>query len=114
AFKEYSQAAVLQMLVDALPRVAKELAAPMGAIDKLTVISTEGAGALPKMVVNNLGQLQQLVKDMVGVDIASMITGFTEGAMGNAPSASPKKLPPTGAPSITRPTPPTPRDGDSA
>lgn len=81
AFKEYSQAAVIQMLVDALPRVAQELASPMGAIDKLTVISTEGAGALPRMVVNNLAQLQDLVKDMVGVDLAGMISGFAEGAL---------------------------------
>ena len=107
AFKEYSQAAVFQMLVDALPKVARELASPMAAIDKLTVISTEGAGALPKMVVNNLGQLQQLVKDMVGVDLAGMIGGFAESSLDNGPSRAsgksapaPRPITPTAGPTV--------------
>lgn len=48
AFAKYNEAAVLQMLVEVLPQVAREVAAPMAAIDKLTVASTDGAGALPR------------------------------------------------------------------
>jgi len=84
AYREYSQAAILQMVVDTLPLVAKELAAPMAAIDKLTVISSEGAAALPKAVVSNFAQVQQLVKDVSGVDLAGLVGSLVAGA-GSAP-----------------------------
>ncbi|MDQ2757715.1 MAG: flotillin family protein, partial [Actinomycetota bacterium] len=84
AYREYSQAAVLQMVVDTLPLVARELAAPMAAIDKLTVISSDGAGALPKAVVSNFTQVQQLVKDVSGVDLAGLMGSFLSGS-GPAP-----------------------------
>ncbi len=52
AFAAYNDAAVLQMLIEVLPQLAHEVAAPMAAIDKLTVISTDGAGEVPKQVTN--------------------------------------------------------------
>ena len=65
----------LQMLVEVLPQVAHEVAAPMAAIDKLTVISQEGAGALPKAVSNNLMQTLQLVQDTTGFDLGAALGG---------------------------------------
>jgi hypothetical protein len=53
AFKNYNDAAVLQMLVEILPEMAGKIAAPLGSIDKLTVVSTDGAGQLPKQVTDN-------------------------------------------------------------
>ena len=47
AFAGYNEAAVLQMLIEVMPKVAAELARPMAGIDKLTVISADGAGELP-------------------------------------------------------------------
>ncbi|HEY9522753.1 MAG TPA: SPFH domain-containing protein, partial [Thermopolyspora sp.] len=43
AFAQYGDAAVLQMLVEVLPHVVAKAAEPLSAIDKLTVISTDGA-----------------------------------------------------------------------
>jgi flotillin len=73
AFKQYNDAAVLQMLVEVLPQVAREVAAPMGAIDKLTVVSTDGAGALPKQVTDNLVQTLELVKNTTGFDVEKLM-----------------------------------------
>jgi flotillin len=73
AFTHYNEAAVLQMLVEVLPRVAKEVAAPIAAIDQLTVLSTDGAGALPKQVNDNLTQTLEMLKTSTGLDLGSMI-----------------------------------------
>ena len=54
AFAHYNDAAVLQMLIEVLPQIAREVAAPIGDIDQLTVVSTDGAGALPKQVNDNV------------------------------------------------------------
>ncbi len=76
AFAMYNEAAVLQMLVEVLPKVAHEVAAPMSSIDKLTVISTDGAGQVPKQVTNNIVQTMELLKNATGVDLENLIQGY--------------------------------------
>lgn len=73
AFARYNEAAVLQMLIEVLPQIAKEVAAPISAIDHLTVISTDGAGALPKQVTDNVTQTLQMLKTSTGLDLEQMI-----------------------------------------
>ena len=73
AFAHYNEAAVLQMLIEVLPQMAREVAAPISAIDQLTVISTEGAGALPRQVTDNVTQTLQLLKSSTGLDLESLI-----------------------------------------
>lgn len=88
AFARYNEAAVLQMLVEVLPKVAKEVAAPMAAIDKLTVVSTDGAGALPRQVTDNLVKTMELLKNTTGVDLESLVQRYArpEGGAGRLPS----------------------------
>lgn len=80
AFARYNDAAVLQMLIEVLPQLAKEVAAPMAAIDKLTVVSTDGAGALPKQVTDNVVQTLELLKNTTGVDLQGIVQRYTEPA----------------------------------
>ncbi len=76
AFANYNEAAVLQMLVEILPQMAEKVAAPMGNIDALTVISSDGASSLPRQVSDNLLQTMQLVKDTTGFDLGSVLEKF--------------------------------------
>ena len=87
AFAKYNEAAVLQMLVEVLPQVAREVAAPMAAIDKLTVVSTDGAGALPKQVTDNLVQTMELLKNTTGVDLQELVGRYASRGS-TAPAAS--------------------------
>ncbi|MEX0427792.1 flotillin family protein [Nocardioides sp. DS6] len=73
AFASYNDAAVLQMLIEVLPHIAKEVAAPIAAIDRLTVLSTDGAGALPKQVTDNVAQTLTMLKTTTGLDLESLI-----------------------------------------
>lgn len=73
AFASYNDAAVLQMLIEVLPQVAREVAAPISAIDNLTVLSTEGAGAIPKQVNDNVIQTLNMLKTTTGVDLGAML-----------------------------------------
>ena len=78
AFAHYNDAAVLQMLIEVLPEIAERVAAPMANIETLTVVSTEGASALPKAVASNMLQTLQLVKDTTGYDLTTVLEGFTQ------------------------------------
>ncbi|MCV2396065.1 SPFH domain-containing protein [Actinotalea sp. M2MS4P-6] len=80
AFARYNEAAILQMLVEVLPQVAHEVAAPMAAIDQLTVLSTDGAAALPKQVTDNLTQTLAMLKNTTGFDLQALLDRFTGGA----------------------------------
>lgn len=73
AFAHYNEAAVLQMLIEVLPQVAEKVAAPLSSIDKLTVVSTDGASALPKTVNDNMLQTVELVKNTTGIDLLDVL-----------------------------------------
>lgn len=83
AFAHYNDAAVLQMLIEVLPQVAREVAAPLAAIDNLNVISTDGAGALPRQVTDNVVQTLSMLQTSTGLDLQGMIRSAVEGAGGN-------------------------------
>ena len=80
AFAAYNEAAVLQMLIEVLPKVAHEIAAPMSAIDKFTVISSDGAAAIPKQVTDNLVQTMALLKSTTGLDLEQIVQRYAGGA----------------------------------
>jgi len=87
AFAHYNDAAVLQMLIEVLPQIAKEVAAPISAIDQLTVVSTDGAGALPKQVTSNVVETLNMLKTTTGLDLDALIkksVGSAAGKLGLA------------------------------
>ncbi|WP_406095015.1 flotillin family protein [Streptomyces sp. NBC_01013] len=73
AFAQYGDAAVLQMLVEVLPQVVARASEPLSAIDKLTVISTDGAGQLSRTVADNVAQGMELLSSTTGVDLAALL-----------------------------------------
>ncbi len=88
AFAHYNEAAVLQMLIEVLPQIAKEVAAPISAIDQLTIVSTDGAGALPKQVTDNVTQTMSMLKASTGLDLEELIRRAVPNVVnGRAPTA---------------------------
>jgi flotillin len=79
AYEKYGEAAVIQLLIEKAPEIARELAAPMGNIDKLTEISTDGASALPKAVANNFSQLDDVIGSLTGTKLTDLISGLGKG-----------------------------------
>lgn len=73
AFDRYGEAAVLQMLVEVLPQVVAKASEPLSAVDKMTVISTDGAGRLPRTVADNVAQGMELLGSTTGVDLAGLL-----------------------------------------
>jgi flotillin len=73
AFNEYGEAAVLDLLVRVLPQVVQAASAPIGEIDKMTVISTDGASALTRSVATNVAQGMQLGTELTGIDLPALL-----------------------------------------
>lgn len=76
AYKHYGEAAVLDIVADALPKVVAEAARPLSQIDKVTVISTDGASQTVKNVTNTVAQGTELTKALLGVDLGELLQSF--------------------------------------
>jgi len=78
AWKEYEEAALVDMMLKVLPRVAAEVSAPLAQTEKITMVSTGdgpiGASKLTDEMLSIMGSLPTMVKDMTGVDIKQKIT----------------------------------------
>nr|WP_153732071.1 flotillin family protein [Sporosarcina obsidiansis] len=82
AFEFYGQAAVLDMIVRMLPEYAKEVASPLGNIDKITVVDTgsgEGGGAnkVTSYATDLMSTLQETLKASSGIDVKEMLENYS-------------------------------------
>lgn len=84
AFARYGDAAVLQMLVEVLPHVVAKASEPLSAVDKMTVISTDGASRLSRTVTDNVAQGMELLSSTTGVDLAGLLKNLKGGTTGPA------------------------------
>ncbi|XP_023162782.1 flotillin-1 isoform X2 [Drosophila hydei] len=77
AWREYREAAMVEMLLDTLPKVAAEVAAPLSQARKITMISSGqgdiGAAKLTGEVLQIVNKVPELVKSITGVDIARSV-----------------------------------------
>lgn len=77
AWKEYKQAAMIDMFLDVLPKIAAEVAAPLSQAKKVTMVSSGtgeiGAAKLTGEVLDIVNRVPLLVKTLTGVDIAKVI-----------------------------------------
>lgn len=77
ALKKYGEAALAQELISRLPEIVRAAAEPLASIDNMTVISTDGASQLTKSVSSVLGEGQEIIKSLLGVDLSSFVQGIS-------------------------------------
>lgn len=80
--------AVLQMLVEVLPQVVAKASEPLSAIDKMTVISTDGASQRSRTVADNVAHGVELLNSTTGVDLAQLLKSITRRNSGPLPEAA--------------------------
>ena len=79
AMAKYGEAAIVEMIVDKLPDIMKEIARPLDQIDKLTVIDNggnQGASKVSKIVTDVAANGFEVLKDLTGVDISKVLNDF--------------------------------------
>lgn len=77
AWREYREAAMVEMLLDTLPKIAAEVAAPLSQTKKITMVSSGsseiGAAKLTGEVLQIVNKVPELVKSITGVDISRSV-----------------------------------------
>lgn len=81
AMKKYGQAAMMEMIVNALPEMARAIAEPLATIDKVTIIDSgngqSGVSSMGAYVPNVLAQTIAAVKETTGLDITEIMKANT-------------------------------------
>jgi len=80
AYKQYGDAAIMALVLEALPQIAAEVAAPLAKTDEIVLLG--GADKTTTEVNKLLGQLPPAVQALTGVDVT--------GALGKIPGATMK------------------------
>lgn len=71
AYKQYGEAATLQMIIERLPEIAEKVSAPLAKTEKMTFVSSDGStgSQLTRDVGKILGQLPDVVEGITGFDM---------------------------------------------
>ncbi|WP_054955527.1 flotillin family protein [Paenibacillus dakarensis] len=81
AFKQYGEAAILDIIVQMLPELAGKIAGPLSSIDKLTVVDTgkgEGAARVSNYVTELMSTAPEMLKSVSGIDVEQIIHNLTK------------------------------------
>jgi flotillin len=87
AWKNFNEAAVLNMIVDKMPELAQAFATQLAGIDKISIIEmgngAAGSGGVNKMMATvggGMSAMLDMLKDQFGVDIARLMQAKTDAA----------------------------------
>ena len=78
AWEQYTQAAILQQLLDKLPALASAVAQPLAQTDKIVVISNgseggTGASKITRDVTNTVAQIPEVIEALTGINLMDLL-----------------------------------------
>lgn len=97
AYKLYGEAATLELLVSRLPDVARAIAEPLGNVNDITIIDTDGASKLTRVTANTVREVDAVLESFTGASLSDLVGRFLQNS-GRAAGGSvedPPKSPPT-------------------
>ncbi len=84
AQRKMGEASILEMYLAALPEVVKNAAAPLAQTDRIVMYGDGNSSRLVKDVMQSSSQIIEGLKESTGIDLASLIAGYTTGKLGAA------------------------------
>ncbi|MBE5793038.1 MAG: flotillin family protein [Clostridiales bacterium] len=79
AMKKYGEAAVVEMVMAALPEIAKNVAEPLSKVDKITMYGEGNSAKLIQDIINGTTQVTEGITAGVGIDLKSLLMGALGG-----------------------------------
>ena len=81
AMKKYGEAAVIEMVMQALPEIAKNVAEPLSRVDKITMYGEGNSAKLLEDIVTGTTQVTEGITQGMGIDVKSLIAGMLGGKL---------------------------------
>ena len=86
AMKKYGEAAVIEMIMAALPDIAKNVAEPLSKVDKITMYGEGNSAKLLSDIVNGTTQVTEGMTAGLGIDLKALLAGFLGGKAAQTPA----------------------------
>jgi flotillin len=95
AMKKYGEAAIVEMVMQALPEIAKNVAEPLSRVDRITMYGEGNTAKLVQDIVRGTTQISDGLTEGMGIDLKALLAGFLGGKLGaqSAPAAPAAQLP---------------------
>ncbi|HYI45726.1 MAG TPA: SPFH domain-containing protein [Actinomycetota bacterium] len=90
AYKQYEEAATLELLVSRLPEVARAIAEPIGNVKEITIIDTEGANKLTRVTANTVKQVDAVVESFTGASLSQLVGRYLKSGNGEGTGGDPE------------------------
>jgi flotillin len=81
AMRKYGEAAVAEMIMAALPEIAKNVAEPLSKVDKITMYGEGNSAKLVGDIVNSTTQITEGISAGMGIDLKSLLMGALGGKL---------------------------------
>ncbi len=81
AMKKYGEAAVIEMVMQALPEIAKHVAEPLSKVDKITMYGEGNSAKLLGDIITGTTQVTEGITQGMGIDVKSLIAGMLGGRL---------------------------------
>lgn len=85
AMNKMQQAAVIEMVVDKLPEIYKNIAAPLANVDKITMYGSGNEAKLVESIMTSGNKISEGLKDSIGLDLKSLVSGIIGGKLVSTP-----------------------------
>ena len=79
AMKKYGQAAMVEMVMQALPDIARNVAEPLSKVEKITMYGEGNSAKLLQDIINGTTQITEGFTEGMGIDIKSLLAGLLGG-----------------------------------
>lgn len=93
AMQKYGEAAVIEMIMKAMPEIAKNVAEPLSKVDKITMFGEGNNTKLLSDIVNGTTQVTEGMTAGLGLDLKGLLAGFLGGKasqLGNIANVTPE------------------------
>lgn len=92
AMQQYGQAAMMEMVVNKLPEIARAVSEPLSKTEKIILFGEGGASSMARDTAGAMLQTFEAVKSAVGLDIPQMLKDVTSGGLvGKAGETKPEE-----------------------
>lgn len=81
AMKKYGEAAVIEMVMKALPEIAKNVAEPLSKVDKITMYGEGNSAKLVGDIVTSTSKINEGLLSGLGIDVKSLLAGMLGGKL---------------------------------
>lgn len=94
AWRQYGEAAMIQILAPILPEIARAVAEPLSKIDRITLVNTGGGGdtgvsRITSEVAKVISQMPPVVESLTGVKMENLFSRLRAAAAGPEPAEPP-------------------------